>query len=223
MAHSVPQCSGEAPLFNDFRSLAYPFGFKGRYIVQGPPVQACTEIILPTGGSTNQSIFPAYEWHYSDRASSCQRAFGIHPRRTWITTHFGGFVRAHHVDLRFSTKEDPEWLKEVRKQEIHVQSENSTLGSSHMMNLVERTDVAIMYVRHAIKHGKYFKIMRRNRIEGKRVNDNHRIAYLIPMINGESDYYIVTKNLKIRRFSETLLRTMIDDWKVMSKDKKWAD
>uniref|UniRef100_A0A803QLA6 Lysosomal Pro-X carboxypeptidase n=1 Tax=Cannabis sativa TaxID=3483 RepID=A0A803QLA6_CANSA len=124
--------------------------------------QACTEIILPTGGSTNQSIFPAYEWHYSDRASSCQRAFGIHPRRTWITTHFGGFgiervlkrfgsniiffnglrdpwsgggvlknisetivaivakEGAHHVDLRFSTKEDPEWLKEVRKQEVRI-------------------------------------------------------------------------------------------------------
>ncbi|KAF4391034.1 hypothetical protein F8388_024866 [Cannabis sativa] len=56
----------------------------------------------------------------------------------------------------------------------------------------------------------------RNRIEGKRVNDNHRIAYSIPMINGESDHYIVTKNLKIRRFRETLLGTMIDDWKVMS-------
>ncbi|KAF4396923.1 hypothetical protein F8388_004891 [Cannabis sativa] len=94
--------------------------------------QACTEIILPTGGSTNESIFPAYEWHYSDRASSCQRAFGIHPRRTWITTHFGGFnisetivaivakEGAHHVDLRFSTKEDPEWLKEVRKQEVRI-------------------------------------------------------------------------------------------------------
>ncbi|XP_024019690.1 lysosomal Pro-X carboxypeptidase [Morus notabilis] len=27
---------------------------------------------------------------------------------------------AHHVDLRFSTKEDPEWLKEVRKQEINI-------------------------------------------------------------------------------------------------------
>ncbi|XP_027349270.1 lysosomal Pro-X carboxypeptidase-like [Abrus precatorius] len=27
---------------------------------------------------------------------------------------------AHHVDLRFSTKEDPEWLKDVRKQEIKM-------------------------------------------------------------------------------------------------------
>ncbi|GMY25314.1 lysosomal Pro-X carboxypeptidase-like isoform X1 [Fagus crenata] len=27
---------------------------------------------------------------------------------------------AHHVDLRFSTKEDPEWLKNVRKQEVNI-------------------------------------------------------------------------------------------------------
>lgn len=27
---------------------------------------------------------------------------------------------AHHVDLRFSTKEDPEWLKEVRIQEVNI-------------------------------------------------------------------------------------------------------
>ncbi|XP_039683651.1 lysosomal Pro-X carboxypeptidase [Medicago truncatula] len=27
---------------------------------------------------------------------------------------------AHHVDLRFSTKEDPEWLKDVRKQEVKI-------------------------------------------------------------------------------------------------------
>lgn len=26
----------------------------------------------------------------------------------------------HHVDLRFSTKEDPEWLKKVRRQEMRI-------------------------------------------------------------------------------------------------------
>ncbi|GMN39488.1 hypothetical protein TIFTF001_008734 [Ficus carica] len=124
--------------------------------------QACTEMILPTGGNTKESIFPASEWHYSDRVSYCKLMYGIEPRRTWITTEFGGFgiervlkrfgsniiffnglrdpwsgggvlknisrsiiaivakEGAHHVDLRFSTKEDPEWLKEVRKQEINI-------------------------------------------------------------------------------------------------------
>jgi hypothetical protein len=27
---------------------------------------------------------------------------------------------AHHVDLRFSSKEDPQWLKDVRKQEVKI-------------------------------------------------------------------------------------------------------
>ncbi|KAL8039797.1 hypothetical protein ABFX02_10G059500 [Erythranthe guttata] len=27
---------------------------------------------------------------------------------------------AHHVDLRFSTREDPEWLRDVRKREVHI-------------------------------------------------------------------------------------------------------
>ncbi|KAI3473369.1 hypothetical protein Pfo_030659 [Paulownia fortunei] len=27
---------------------------------------------------------------------------------------------AHHVDLRFSTNEDPEWLQDVRKREVHI-------------------------------------------------------------------------------------------------------
>ena len=27
---------------------------------------------------------------------------------------------AHHVDLRFSSKEDPQWLKDVRKQEVQI-------------------------------------------------------------------------------------------------------
>jgi lysosomal Pro-X carboxypeptidase len=27
---------------------------------------------------------------------------------------------AHHVDLRFATKEDPKWLKDVRNKEISI-------------------------------------------------------------------------------------------------------
>ncbi|KAJ8537608.1 hypothetical protein K7X08_014148 [Anisodus acutangulus] len=29
---------------------------------------------------------------------------------------------AHHVDLRWSSKEDPEWLREVRKREVNILS-----------------------------------------------------------------------------------------------------
>lgn len=30
---------------------------------------------------------------------------------------------AHHVDLRFSTNEDPKWLQDVREREVHIISQ----------------------------------------------------------------------------------------------------
>jgi lysosomal Pro-X carboxypeptidase len=124
--------------------------------------QACTEMIMPTGGNNKESIFPASQWSYDDRVTYCKLNFDVEPRRNWITTEFGGHdiyrvlkrfgsniiffnglrdpwsgggvlknisnslvaivakEGAHHVDLRFSTKEDPEWLKNVRKQEVNI-------------------------------------------------------------------------------------------------------
>lgn len=52
--------------------------------------QACTEMILPTSGSNKDSIFPASEWNYEDRAAFCKAYFGVEPRPNWITTEFGG-------------------------------------------------------------------------------------------------------------------------------------
>ncbi|PQQ20138.1 lysosomal Pro-X carboxypeptidase [Prunus yedoensis var. nudiflora] len=119
--------------------------------------QACTEMIMPTSGNNEDSIFPASDWDYKDRASGCKSIFGIEPRPLWITTEFGGHIwkqyyllqwlkrplewwgvlknisksivaivakeGAHHVDLRFKSSEDPEWLKDVRKQEIKIIAE----------------------------------------------------------------------------------------------------
>ncbi|KAJ6914591.1 hypothetical protein NC651_016770 [Populus alba x Populus x berolinensis] len=105
--------------------------------------QACTEMILPTSGSNKDSIFPASEWNYEDRAAFCKAYFGVEPRPNWITTEFGGhdikrvlkrfgsniiffnglrdpWSGAHHVDLRFATSEDPKWLQDVRKREVSI-------------------------------------------------------------------------------------------------------
>ncbi|GAV57624.1 Peptidase_S28 domain-containing protein [Cephalotus follicularis] len=129
---------------------------------QSPTRAACTEMIMPTDGNDEESLFPASQWNYNDRASLCKRFFDIEPRPNWITTEFGGhdierilkrfgsniiffnglrdpwsgggvlknisksivaFVEeegAHHVDLRFSTNEDPEWLRDVRQSEVKV-------------------------------------------------------------------------------------------------------
>ncbi|KAF8044224.1 hypothetical protein BT93_A2263 [Corymbia citriodora subsp. variegata] len=124
--------------------------------------QACTEMVLPTEGSRETSIFPAQKYDFNDRVTSCAYGFGVVPRPTWIPTEFGGHdikrtlrrfgsniiffnglrdpwsgggvlksisksivaivaeKGAHHVDLRYSTGEDPEWLKDVRKKEINI-------------------------------------------------------------------------------------------------------
>ncbi|KAM7531542.1 hypothetical protein LguiB_034952 [Lonicera macranthoides] len=124
--------------------------------------QACTEMIMPTEGNNDESIFPASEWNYNDRAHFCKQYFRIEPRPNWITTEFGGHdiervlkrfgsniiffnglrdpwsgggvlksisksivavvakQGAHHVDLRFSTSEDPEWLRNVRRREVKI-------------------------------------------------------------------------------------------------------
>ncbi|KAF2307686.1 hypothetical protein GH714_030799 [Hevea brasiliensis] len=52
--------------------------------------QACTEMILVTGGSDEESIFPPSDWSYDARASSCKFSFGVEPRPDWIPTEFGG-------------------------------------------------------------------------------------------------------------------------------------
>ncbi|XP_050230413.1 uncharacterized protein LOC126679431 [Mercurialis annua] len=52
--------------------------------------QACTEMILPTGGSNEESIFPASKWDYNDRVHYCKQRFDIEPRPYWISTQFGG-------------------------------------------------------------------------------------------------------------------------------------
>ncbi|KAJ6743221.1 LYSOSOMAL PRO-X CARBOXYPEPTIDASE-LIKE PROTEIN [Salix viminalis] len=52
--------------------------------------QACTEMIMPTSGNNEDSIFAASTWSYKDRAASCEAYFGVEPRPSWITTEFGG-------------------------------------------------------------------------------------------------------------------------------------
>lgn len=86
-------------MLSDFISLKAPHGHGPLFLSHISKIvcsvfgQACTEMILPTGGNTKDSIFPASKWSYGDRLSFCKRLFGVEPRRTWITTHFGGHVR----------------------------------------------------------------------------------------------------------------------------------
>ncbi|XP_021289471.1 lysosomal Pro-X carboxypeptidase-like [Herrania umbratica] len=52
--------------------------------------QACTEMIMPTDGNNQDSIFPESQWSYSQRAAVCKGFYGVDPRPNWITAEFGG-------------------------------------------------------------------------------------------------------------------------------------
>ncbi|CAN4117344.1 unnamed protein product [Withania somnifera] len=124
--------------------------------------QACTEMVMPTDGNNEESLFPLSEWDINERVRVCKSTFGVKPRPDWVTTEFGGYdiervlkrfgsniiffnglrdpwsgagvlkdisksivaiiakEGAHHVDLRWSSKEDPEWLQQVRGREVNI-------------------------------------------------------------------------------------------------------
>ncbi|KAL7595440.1 uncharacterized protein LOC111892143 [Lactuca sativa] len=52
--------------------------------------QACTEMIMPTSGSNEDSIFPVYTETYTGHSRYCEKTYKVQPRPTWITTEFGG-------------------------------------------------------------------------------------------------------------------------------------
>ncbi|KAG7586364.1 hypothetical protein ISN45_Aa02g016680 [Arabidopsis thaliana x Arabidopsis arenosa] len=74
----------------------------------------------------NQNMFPPFENDEKGDQEYCLRLYGVKPRPHWTTTEFGGQriemvlkrFGTHHTDLRVATKDDPEWLKEQRRQEV---------------------------------------------------------------------------------------------------------
>lgn len=124
--------------------------------------QACTEMVMPMADDPKRSMFPYSTFDYKALVEFCESAYGVQPRRHWITTEYGGHhikrvlknfasniiffnglrdpwsgggvledinesviaivakEGAHHVDFRFATKDDPKWLKDVRRKEISI-------------------------------------------------------------------------------------------------------
>ncbi|MQM13542.1 hypothetical protein Taro_046462 [Colocasia esculenta] len=79
--------TGTEECFDLYSSSSVAIGYDGWSF------QACTEMILPTSGSNEDSIFPASTYDYTDREEYCRRRFGIEPRPHWIPMEFGG----HHI------------------------------------------------------------------------------------------------------------------------------
>ncbi|CAL1371970.1 unnamed protein product [Linum trigynum] len=52
--------------------------------------QACTEMVMPMSSDKETSMFPPYDFLYSDYEQDCWRTFSVLPRPRWVTTEFGG-------------------------------------------------------------------------------------------------------------------------------------
>ncbi|XP_042489855.1 lysosomal Pro-X carboxypeptidase-like [Macadamia integrifolia] len=52
--------------------------------------QTCSEMVMPIGRGSNDTMFPAAPFNLTSFADSCKNSYGVSPRPHWITTQFGG-------------------------------------------------------------------------------------------------------------------------------------
>ncbi|KAJ4978281.1 hypothetical protein NE237_009061 [Protea cynaroides] len=53
--------------------------------------QTCSEMVMPIGHGSNNTMFQAAPFNLSGFIKSCKRKYGVSPRPHWITTQFGGY------------------------------------------------------------------------------------------------------------------------------------
>ncbi|CAI9104933.1 OLC1v1003725C2 [Oldenlandia corymbosa var. corymbosa] len=52
--------------------------------------QTCSEMVMPIGRGSNDTMFPAAPFILKDFMESCKSTYGVSPRPHWITTYYGG-------------------------------------------------------------------------------------------------------------------------------------
>ncbi|XP_027084676.1 uncharacterized protein [Coffea arabica] len=59
--------------------------------------QTCSEMVMPMGHGSNDTIFPSSPFNLPDFIKGCKSSYGVSPRPHWITTYYGG----HDIKLIF--------------------------------------------------------------------------------------------------------------------------
>ncbi|XAR60058.1 Lysosomal Pro-Xaa carboxypeptidase, partial [Bertholletia excelsa] len=52
--------------------------------------QRCSEMVMPIGRGSNDTMFPPAPFNLNSYNDDCSRAYGVTPRPHWITTYYGG-------------------------------------------------------------------------------------------------------------------------------------
>ncbi|XP_068649263.1 uncharacterized protein [Aristolochia californica] len=60
------------------------------YAVKGWDWQSCTEMAMPMGRGSNDTMFQAAPFDLKEYMESCREEYGVYPRPHWATTEFGG-------------------------------------------------------------------------------------------------------------------------------------
>ena len=49
-------------------------------------------MVMPMADDPEKSMFPNSTFDYEGFVNSCEKGYGVQPRRHWITTQYGGHV-----------------------------------------------------------------------------------------------------------------------------------
>ncbi|KAK3030415.1 hypothetical protein RJ639_037544, partial [Escallonia herrerae] len=52
--------------------------------------QTCSELVMPIGRGSNDTMFPSAPFSLNDFTNSCMSKYGVPPRPHWVTTYYGG-------------------------------------------------------------------------------------------------------------------------------------
>ncbi|KAK3043617.1 hypothetical protein RJ639_001679, partial [Escallonia herrerae] len=57
--------------------------------------QTCSELVMPIGRGSNDTMFPSAPFSLNDFTNSCMSKYGVPPRPRWVTTYYG----SHDIKL----------------------------------------------------------------------------------------------------------------------------
>lgn len=55
-------------------------------------MQTCSEMVIPVGRGSNDTMFQAAPFDAKKFSKECKESYGVYPRPNWVTTYYGGHV-----------------------------------------------------------------------------------------------------------------------------------
>ncbi|XP_062172691.1 uncharacterized protein LOC133878193 [Alnus glutinosa] len=105
--------------------------------------QKCSEMVMPIGHDSNDSMFPPGPFNLNEFINECESLYGVQPRPHWVTTYYGGrdlklILQRFASNIIFSNGlKDPYSsggvLEDISDSIVAV----STINGSHCLDILE--------------------------------------------------------------------------------------